>query len=127
MRIICLHKSFDHKKCINVTMTTFVAASTTHSHCVMLGVQRFSCLFYFFLCFSLHSLKLTEVLDLLDLKEPQCDVYYITVIPTVEKDAIESDCDCSDREYQGETGHLPTRLLNGEAEVTYLEDEKILT
>uniref|UniRef100_A0A3B4VB30 PiggyBac transposable element-derived protein domain-containing protein n=1 Tax=Seriola dumerili TaxID=41447 RepID=A0A3B4VB30_SERDU len=29
----------------------------------------------------------------LDLKEPQKDVCYITVIPTVEKDAIESDCD----------------------------------
>ena len=54
-------------------------------------------------------------MDLLDLKEPQSDVLYITVIPTVEKDAIESDW--SEREYQGE------RLLNGEAEMTYLEDE----
>ena len=60
-----------------------------------------------------------------DLKEPQSDVLYITVIPTVEKDAIESDCDSdwSDREYQGEKGHLLTRLLNGEAEITYQEDE----
>lgn len=35
--------------------------------------------------------------------------------------------DCSDREYKGETGHLPTRLLNGEAEVTYQEEDLIST
>ena len=63
-------------------------------------------------------------MDLLDLKEPQSDVCYITVIPTVEKDAIESDSDCSDREYQGDTGHLPAILLNGEEVLTHLEDEK---
>jgi len=37
---------------------------------------------------------------------------------------IESDCnsDGSNGEYQGETAHLPSRLLNGNAEVNYLEE-----
>jgi len=37
---------------------------------------------------------------------------------------IESDCDSdgSNRESQGERAHLPSRILNGNAEVNYLED-----
>ncbi len=64
-------------------------------------------------------------MDLLDLSEPPSTVCSITVISTVEKVAVETDCDsdCSDREYQGETDHLPLRLLNGDAEVNYLKDE----
>ena len=87
--------------------------------------QRFWLFILFSSCFFLYTLKLSEVLDLLDLKEPQSFVCYITVTPTVEKDAIETVCnsDCSDREYQGKTGHLPVRLLNGDAQVTYLEEE----
>lgn len=48
----------------------------------------------------------------------------ITVIPTLEKKAIEIDCDSdgSDREHLAETGHLPGRLLDGDAKVNYLED-----
>ena len=90
----------------------------------MLGIKDFFAVYSIYLIYFLHSLKLSDVLDLLDLKEPHSDVY-ITVIPKDEKNAIESDCDndCTDREYQGETGHLPARLPNGEAEVT----RKILT
>ena len=71
------------------------------------------------------SAQLSDVLGLLNFKEHQNYVCYITVIPAVVKDEIESDCDrdCSDREYQGKTtGHLPARPLNSETEVTYLED-----
>jgi len=51
-------------------------------------------------------------LDLLDVRAP---------FPPPQ---IESDCDSdgSDGESQGETAHLPSRLLNGNAEVNYLED-----
>ncbi|KAJ8333444.1 hypothetical protein SKAU_G00414520 [Synaphobranchus kaupii] len=75
--------------------------------------------------FHKRNLKLSDVLDLLDVRYPPSAVCSITVIPTLEKEAIESDCDSngSDREYQGKTGHLPGRLLNGDAEVNYLEDE----
>ncbi len=50
------------------------------------------------------------MLDLLDVCDPSSKLKV-------------TDSDCSDGEYQGETAHLPARLLNGYAEVNYLEDE----
>uniref|UniRef100_A0A674BM32 PiggyBac transposable element-derived protein domain-containing protein n=1 Tax=Salmo trutta TaxID=8032 RepID=A0A674BM32_SALTR len=42
----------------------------------------------------------------------------ITVVPQNEKDIVLRDCDSdgSDMDYEGETGHLPARLLNAYAE-----------
>lgn len=59
---------------------------------------------------------LSQVLDLLDQDEFPDKA---TIIPQNEKDDVLSDCDSdgSDMDYEGETGHLPARLLNAYAEV----------
>lgn len=50
----------------------------------------------------------------------------IAVVPQSERDAVISDCDSdrSDMDYEGETGHLPARLLNAHAEVMYTDFER---
>lgn len=55
------------------------------------------------------------MLDLGDCPDKACN---FAVIPQNEKDAVLSDCDSagSDMDYEGETGHLPARLLNAYAE-----------
>ena len=63
-------------------------------------------------------------MDLLDLKEPQSDVCYITKSFLQLKKMQLKVTVTAQIEYQGDTGHLPAILLNGEAELTYLEDEK---
>uniref|UniRef100_A0A667X9S4 PiggyBac transposable element-derived protein domain-containing protein n=1 Tax=Myripristis murdjan TaxID=586833 RepID=A0A667X9S4_9TELE len=51
--------------------------------------------------------------------------FLIAIIPQNEKDAVLSDCDSdeSDMDYEGETGHLPARLLNAYAEVMQTEHD----
>jgi hypothetical protein len=55
------------------------------------------------------------MLDLDDRPDKACN---IAVIPHNEKDAVLCDCnsDGSDMDSEGETGHLPARLLNVYAE-----------
>ncbi len=70
-------------------------------------------------------LTLSQVLDLLDQDEFPDKACSIAIIPQNEKDAVLSDCDSdgSDMDYEGETGHLPARLLNAYAEVMQTEHD----
>ncbi|KAK5919851.1 hypothetical protein CgunFtcFv8_023714 [Champsocephalus gunnari] len=62
---------------------------------------------------------LSQVLDMLALGDSPDKECNITVIPQSEKDAFLSDCDSdgSDMDYEGESGHLPAKLLNAYAEL----------
>ncbi len=61
---------------------------------------------------------LSQVLDMLDLGDRPDKACNIAVINQNEKDAVFSDFDSewSDMDYEGETGHVPARLLNTYAE-----------
>ncbi|XP_071391075.1 piggyBac transposable element-derived protein 3-like [Centroberyx affinis] len=63
---------------------------------------------------------------MLDLGDHPAKACNIVVIPQNEKDAVLSDCDSdgSDMDYEGETGHLPARLLNAYAELMQTDHDR---
>ncbi|KAK5927050.1 hypothetical protein CgunFtcFv8_022576 [Champsocephalus gunnari] len=69
---------------------------------------------------------LSQVLDMLDLGDSPDKACNITVIPQTEKDAFLSDCDSdgSDMDYEGESGHLPAKLLNAYPELQQTDHDR---
>ena len=65
-----------------------------------------------------------DVLDLCDCPDKACN---IAVIPQNEKDAVLSDCnsDGSDMDHEGDTGHLPARLLNAYVNRNIISDDDL--
>ena len=61
------------------------------------------------------------MLDLGEGPDKACD---IAVTPQNEKDAVLTDCDGSDMDYERETGNLPARLLNAYAEFMQTDYER---
>ncbi|KAI7793052.1 putative piggyBac transposable element-derived protein 3-like [Triplophysa rosa] len=61
----------------------------------------------------------SQVLDLLYTDDPEPGICNIAVVPKIEKDAIQSDCDsdASDMDLTGDSAHIPSRILNSTAEL----------